>query len=139
MIKYGLVCDAGHEFEGWFQNGAAFDRQAAAGQVACPRCGSVAVSKAIMAPSVVGHADRPPSGLAPTRAPEAEFLAALRSRLLSKSEYVGPRFAEEARRMHYDEQDQRSIHGEATDEEAKGLLDEGIAFFALPTLPKDHN
>jgi hypothetical protein len=166
MIRYRLKCDKRHEFEAWFASSAAYDRQAKRGLVACPRCGSVKVGKTLMAPAIVkGTAKRKRAAKAPEQAAEADQatpqpappppqaethrLAAhgglakamrkLRAEIESKSEYVGPRFPEEARKIHYEETPARGIYGEATREEAQALSEEGIEFFPLPSLPEDHN
>jgi hypothetical protein len=167
MIRYRLKCEKRHEFEAWFSNAAAFDRQARRGQVSCPRCGSSKVEKTLMAPSIVKGAGRKRAAKAPEKEPATEQAAApqaaqpaapqaelhrvaahgplaaamrkLRAEIESKSEYVGPRFPEEARKIHYEEAPPRGIYGEATSEEAQALSEEGIEFFPLPSLPEDHN
>jgi hypothetical protein len=159
MIRYRLKCDKRHEFEAWFANSAAFDKQAKRGLVMCPRCGSAKVAKTLMAPSVAKggrrrRADRAPDPAPPPQAQmqeqaethrvaaHGELAAAmrkLRAEVEAKSEYVGPRFPEEARKIHYDEAPARGIHGEATSDEARALAEEGIEFFPLPILPEDQN
>jgi hypothetical protein len=167
MIRYRLKCDKRHEFEAWFASSAAFDRQAKRGQINCPRCGTAKVHKTLMAPSIIKSVKRVRAGkaaekpekvaseppAAPQPAPPAQAethrLAAhgelskamrkLRTEIESKSEYVGPRFSEEARKIHYEEAPARGIYGEATREEAQALSEEGIEFFPLPPLPEDHN
>jgi hypothetical protein len=164
MIRYRLKCEKRHEFEAWFASSAAFDRQTKRGQVACPRCGSPKVHKTLMAPNIIkgvkrARADKGAGKAAeqvtaasqPAAPPPAEThrLAAhgelakvmrkLRTEIEAKSEYVGPRFSEEARKIHYEEAPQRGIYGEATREEAQALSEEGIEFFPLPSLPEDHN
>ena len=163
MIRYRLKCEKRHEFEAWFAGSAAFDRQARRGQVSCPRCGSTKVEKALMTPSIAKGGRRrraektavaePAPPAPPQPAPQAqsethrlaahgELAAAvrkLRAEIQTKSEYVGPRFPEEARKIHYEETPARGIYGEATREEAQALSEEGIDFFPLPPLPEDHN
>lgn len=153
MIRYRLKCEKRHEFEGWFANSTAFDRQAKRGQVTCPRCGTHKVEKALMTPRVATGAKRKrsPKNANPTaQAPQethrlaahGELAAAmrkLRAEVEAKSEYVGPRFSEEARKIHYEETPARGIYGEATREEARALSEEGIEFFPLPILPEDQN
>lgn len=152
MIKYRLQCRSGHAFEGWFRSSDACDQQMTAGKVACPTCGDVRVSKAPMAPSV---AKRPrqdneteqSSGSPSTRkdgrgqvTPEMlRVMRELRRTVETRAEYVGDRFAEEARRMHYDESEARGIYGEASLDEAQELAEEGIGFLPLPRLPEDKN
>jgi hypothetical protein len=162
MIRYRLKCKKGHEFEAWFASSAAFDKQEKRGLLSCPNCGTSKVSKALMAPRLSKRKARPaapaaddaPPEQAPEQAkvpakPETQRVAAhrelaaamrkLRAEIEAKSEYVGPRFSEEARKIHYEEVPARGIHGEATAEEAKALREEGIEFFPLPPLPEDHN
>ena len=158
MILYRLKCKKGHEFEGWFASSAAFDTQEKRGLLSCAHCGTSKVAKALMAPRI---AKRSKSKAAAKRErteeiaveappkPETQRVAAhrelatamrkLRAEIEAKSEYVGPRFSEEARKIHYEEVPARGIHGEATAEEAKALQEEGIEFFPLPTLPEDRN
>lgn len=142
MIKYSLVCRDGHEFEGWFQSGAAYEAQISRAQVACPHCGSNSVDKAIMAPAIAKRGERDgkaaPEPSLPT--PEHhEFLRRIRDEIRTKAEYVGPRFAEEARRIHLDESEPRGIYGEASVEEARELAEDGIPFLPVPRLPDDLN
>jgi hypothetical protein len=160
MILYRLKCRKGHEFEAWFASSAAFDTQEKRGLLSCPNCGTSKVSKALMAPSItkrrrrksaaIPAADPPaPDTTKEPAKPETQRVAAhrelaaamrkLRAEVEAKSEYVGPRFSEEARKIHYEEAPARGIHGEATAEEAKALREEGIEFFPLPILPEDRN
>ncbi len=158
MIKYRLLCDAAHEFDGWFRNGEAYERAAAAGELACPICGSATVSKALMTPAVAGTdkggetAPQPPNAPAepaagvpaatPTPAMPAEMVETLRKfkrHVVENADYVGGRFAEEARRIHYNEVEPHGIYGEATSEDVRGLVDEGIDFHPLPVLPEERN
>lgn len=161
MIKYALACDKGHQFESWFQSFDAFDKQAKRKLVACPACGSVKVEKSLMAPRLSGTkkkgragidarpAEAAPPAAASDPAPvaivseqERAFhakLKELRDHLTSNSDYVGGKFSEEARRMHFGEIEHRSIYGEASPEDAKALLEEGIEFHPLPMLPEERN
>jgi hypothetical protein len=134
MIRYALNCDRGHDFEAWFGSGAAFDEQEQTRQLSCPCCGSPNVTKAPMAPAVARTRETQAIG----RQTYA-FLKDLRAHLEANAENVGPRFPEEARKMHYGESEERSIYGEATLEEAKALKDEGIPAVPLPRLPEEHN
>jgi hypothetical protein len=161
VIHYALVCAAGHTFESWFANSAAYDKQVKRGLVTCPACGSAEVEKAIMAPSLGRGGKR--ARAADTRepaAPDAPESAAgkapvamiseqerelrtklkeLRDHLVKNADYVGGKFPEEARRMHYGEIEHRSIYGEASPEDAKALDEEGIEFHPLPRLPDERN
>lgn len=196
MILFALRCSADHQFEAWFRNGAAYDEQAAAHQIACPICGDTVVGKAPMAPriakGVARAADRareqaeavaanaPPSpqpSAAPAASPNAvpaalpapipapvplptaaDVVAALppslndaqreavaevmrqltevRRSVEKNCDYVGDRFAEEARRIHYGESDPRGIYGEASDEEVAELNEEGVTFHRIPWIPR---
>ena len=143
MIKYSLRCAQGHGFEAWFSNSAAYETQATARQVLCPSCGNDSVQKALMAPNVVSGRSREQQTTSPQAAnPQAEIAAMvrkLREHVAQHSEYVGPRFAEEARKIHHEETEPRGIHGEASEREVKLLKEEGVEFFPLPALPEEHN
>jgi hypothetical protein len=145
MIKYRLACREGHEFEGWFQDSAAYDRQSETGLVTCPECGSSRVAKAIMAPSIAKSLSAPRTAAADQSTPfvagreMVEMVRRIRAEVQAKAEYVGERFSEEARRIHYAEVPERGIYGEASAEEARALADEGVPFLPLPRLPDDHN
>lgn len=141
MIKYDLKCDDGHVFEAWFSNAAAFDDQAERGLVSCSVCGSIKVKKALMAPGVPakGNAKEEPSApMLSGPAPEEvrRKLAELRAEIEKNSRYVGRDFAREARAMHVGEVEQSAIHGEATGEEAKSLIEDGVPVAPLPFLPR---
>ena len=132
MILFSLRCAKGHEFEGWFRDGEGFEAQQQTGEIACPECGETQVEKALMAPNIGrSHKNRPPITPAQMRA----ALVELRHQVESKCDYVGERFAEEARKIHYGEVDAHGIYGEATNEESKELADEGISFGRIPWIP----
>jgi hypothetical protein len=155
MIRYSLRCERGHAFESWFQSSSAYDSQHKRGLVACPSCDSTKVEKAIMAPRIArkGKSKSTPEPVtAPTEdtsstslvmAPqERELLSKLRElrdHVLKNADDVGNKFPEEARKMHYGDIEQRAIYGEATADEARSLVDEGIDVAALPVLPGDRN
>jgi hypothetical protein len=156
MIHYTLICAKGHEFDSWFPNSAAFDRQAKRELVTCPHCGSAKVEKAIMAPRLSSSkkrkapAETPVSAApAPEKAPVAMIspqeqeirskLKELREHLTKNADNVGQKFPEEARKMHYGEIEHRSIYGEASPKDAKELAEEGIEFHPLPILPEERN
>ena len=161
MIRYSLICDKGHEFESWFANSAAYDKQAKRGLIDCPMCGSIKVEKAIMAPRLA-RKDKSAPVIAPaeeTAAPppvaveaptpvamispqEREFrakLKELRDHLTANADNVGKKFPEVARKMHYGEIEHRSVYGEASPQDAKELHEEGIEFHPLPVLPEERN
>ena len=131
MIKYDLKCDRGHGFEAWFRNSVGFDEQKTAGEITCPECGSAAVEKAPMAPRLPGKTNS--SRAAAVR----RELLALREKVEQECDYVGHRFAEEARKIHYGESEARSIYGETSVENAKELAEEGVAFARIPWVKKE--
>ncbi len=166
MIRFALTCDAGHGFESWFRDNASFDGQVAGGLVECPVCGSVKIGKAIMAPHVA-RTDRtgrikaaetavdpaPKRALAPAAATGSQditnqpltdkalrdLVRAWRQHVLETTDPVGDRFADEALKMHHGEIEHRPIHGSATIEDARMLIEEGVGFQPLPILPDDRN
>jgi hypothetical protein len=161
MIRYTLRCEREHTFESWFQDSAAYDSQVKRKLVSCPVCDSVKVEKAIMAPRIVGKKGREraePAPAAPTAAPVVEAptagstpllmaqerelrtkLKELRDHIVKNADNVGEKFPNEARKMHYGEIEHRPIYGEASPEEAKSLIDEGVEVSPLPVLPDDRN
>jgi hypothetical protein len=150
MILYALACIGGHRFESWFRNGAAYDEQTARGLIACPVCNSADVAKTIMAPAVVSRGAI--VAVAPQETALAEtpllderqiaarsFLKAVRDRVLSEGEDVGAKFSDQARQMHDGDIPHRHIHGQATVEEARALIEDGVAILPLPMLPEELN
>lgn len=141
MIHYTLNCDAGHRFDGWFRNGEDFETQAGRGLVSCPVCHSQKVEKALMAPAVSTSRKQEKVALA-MNDQQRQAIAQLKDmfdKVRQQSDYVGERFAEEARRIHFGEADARSIYGEASAEEARALAEEGVEFVPLPSFPDDGN
>ena len=138
MIRYTLKCDEGHTFDSWFKGSEAFDTLSRAGQISCALCGSTRVEKSIMAPAVGGTSadaeDQAPLSM-PQNAAEMA-LANLRQHLKENSDYVGKEFADEARRIHIGEAEQRGIWGEATADDAKALKDEGIPVAPIPWMSR---
>jgi hypothetical protein len=146
MIRYRLSCPDHHEFDAWFRSSAAYEAQSGAGQVTCPECGSHDIEKALMAPSVKtgrteeGKAARPKRPMASLMPPElTEMMRKIRDYVRENADYVGDKFAEEARKIHYEEVEARGIYGEATMDEAQALHEEGIPVQPLPVLPEDKN
>ena len=158
MIVFDLSCANGHVFEGWFGSSGDFESQKDRGLLACPRCGNEDVIKAPMAPAVPrkgghdapvrmsgeGGSDQPMSNAPMTPEVRAALakLAEAQARALKSSKWVGKKFAEDARAMHYGERDAEPIHGEASIEDARSLIDEGIDVAPLPfpvTPPEDLN
>ncbi|HKU07960.1 MAG TPA: DUF1178 family protein [Bradyrhizobium sp.] len=160
MIRYTLRCEQSHSFESWFQSSSAYDTQVKRKLVTCPVCGSAKVEKAIMAPRIVSKKGRekapvppPVEAAAPGEtsanestslmmAQERELRAKikeLRDHIVKNADNVGERFPNEARAMHYGDKEHRPIYGEASPEEARALIDEGVEVSPLPTLPEDRN
>ena len=139
MILFELRCAQDHQFEGWFPSGAAYEAQLAKQELSCPLCGDRKIDKAVMAPRI-GKAGEP--GPQPTPATRMALnakvaLQELRKKIEANCDYVGPGFAEEARRIHYGEAEERGIYGEASDEQAQGLNEEGIAVARIPWVPRN--
>lgn len=161
MIRYALRCECGHAFDSWFQSSTAYDSQIRRKLVTCPLCDSAKVEKALMAPRLTRQrrgaakdaptlqtatpAEQPvPEPAAPLMmAPqEREFVAKLRelrNHVIKTAENVGTNFPNEARKMHYGDIKHRAIYGEATSEQTRALLDEGVEVLPLPVLPGDRN
>ncbi|MCB5174351.1 MULTISPECIES: DUF1178 family protein [Microvirga] len=147
MIKYALACDQAHEFESWFPSSDAYETQRKRGFVTCPYCDSAKVEKQIMAPRIArtDKAEAPASQPQPVAAfseKEREIRAmirAMREHVIQNAENVGKGFAEEARKIHYGEAEERSIYGEADGSDVRSLLEEGIQVLPLPIVPDDRN
>lgn len=152
MIHYQLRCEADHRFDGWFRDSAAFERQAASGLVTCPECGDATVHRALMAPSI-GRAratvdqegasvpSKPPAPTVATNGgvlPDGvrAMLQKMRAEVERNSDYVGPAFAEEARKIHNGDGPKRSIYGETTPDQAQALADDGIEVTRIPWVPR---
>ena len=141
-MHYALICENAHKFEAWFRNAEAYDEQHKRGIVTCPVCSSGNVEKQLMAPAVAKSA--PPEKVAvsmghPEQAKLREALKALRDKVISEADYVGDKFAEEARKIHFKDVEPRGIYGEATAEEVAALAEDGVDFMPLPNLPEEHN
>jgi hypothetical protein len=152
LIRYALVCEAGHGFESWFRSSADYDGQRKGDLVSCPMCGSTSVEKQIMRPSVARtdkggrRAERtapqdktPVAMMSPVEQELRNKLKELRDHVTKNADYVGDKFPELARQMHYDEIDKRSIYGEAEPDEVRELVEEGVEVQPLPLLPEDRN
>src|SRR6266704_3689200 len=158
MILYRLRCSKGHEFESWFKDSKSYERQEKKSLIGCAVCGDSKVARAVMSPRI-GKAGKavpevePPTAPTPAPAPTPqqqqmaalakhmpkemrETLLKLREQVEKNCEHVGPKFAEEARKIHYGESDKRGIYGETSDEEAEALAEEGIEFGRLPWIPR---
>jgi len=162
MIRYALRCERDHPFESWFQSSSAYESQVKRKLVECPTCGSTKVEKAIMAPRIVksiagktrGEA-APPVAAAPEILPPAApgpqslmmarerelraKLKELRDHIVKNADNVGEQFPNEARKMHYGDIEHRPIFGEASLQEARELIEEGIEVAPIPVLPDDRN
>lgn len=141
MIRFCLSCDNDHAFDGWFRNGEDFETQRKRGLVACPVCHSVRVEKALMAPAVSTGRRKEKMALAMGEDQRKALakLRALAEEARKSADYVGEKFAEEARKIHFGEVEPRGIYGEATAEEARDLLEDGVDFIPLPDFPDDRN
>ena len=141
MIKYRLICAADHEFEGWFRDSDDFETQSQEGFVECPSCGSGEVRKAVMAPAVARRsAASRKERLAAIHEDMRRAVERARDYVEKNFDYVGERFPEEARKIHYGEAPERGIYGEASGKEVKSLIDEGVQVAPVPGLEKktDH-
>lgn len=139
MIVYDLKCAEGHQFEAWFRDSAAYEAQVEANDVTCPICGSAKVHKALMAPNLARGEPKTPSPQVDERAVQVrQALSEIRNQIEAKCDYVGPRFPEEARRIHYGEADSRGIYGESTAEEADALKEEGVQVHRLPWVSREN-
>lgn len=162
MILYRLRCSNGHEFDSWFKDSKTYERQEKKSLIGCAVCGDVAVQRALMTPRLGkkgGKAAAPeeaasPPAPAPAPSPEQQQMAALarhmpkelrealvkvREQVEKNCEHVGDRFAEEARKIHYGEVEARGIYGEASREDARSLVDEGVPVLPLPVFPDEQN
>jgi hypothetical protein len=156
MIRYNLRCERDHAFESWFQSSSAYESQEKRKLVNCPVCGSAKVERAIMAPQIVSKKGRDVPVQAPAAAPEVNASAStplmmaqerelrtklkeLRDHIVKNADNVGERFPNEARKMHYGDIEHRPIYGEASPEEARSLIEEGVEVSPLPVLPDDRN
>jgi hypothetical protein len=155
MIKFSLQCQKGHTFDSWFNSNTVYDKMAKRGQIDCPECGSHKVTKALMAPNVAaGKEKRARAVPAVTRGAhestddqkrmvmQQELIGAmrkLRAEVEAKAEYVGPKFAEVARKIHFEETPARGIYGEASADDVRALHEDGVECYPLPVLPEDQN
>jgi hypothetical protein len=140
VIQYSLQCAEGHSYDAWFKSAAAYDEQKARGIVLCAICGGRSVEKAMMAPAVARKDGERVSLSAahPEAAKVREFLRQYRQKVVSEADYVGDKFAEEARKIHFEEVAPRGIYGEATKDEVAALVDEGVEFLPLPDVGEEN-
>jgi hypothetical protein len=150
MILYQLRCGKDHAFEAWFKDGQTCERQLARKTVECPTCGNRKVAKALMAPRIGGSERKQQSASLPVQVPAPDgnhpmsimasamrqHLQEVRAKVEANCDYVGDKFAEEARKIHYGETEARGIYGQATDEQHQELVDEGVEVARIPWLPR---
>jgi len=141
VIRFSLTCEQEHDFEGWFRSNDDFETQKKRGFVECPSCGSHRIEKALMAPSVSTGRKQEKMALAMGEAQKQAMaqLKALSQKMRENADYVGDKFADEARKIHFGEADARGIYGEATPDEAKSLAEDGVEFMPIPVFPEDRN
>ena len=140
MIRYNLQCRKAHQFEAWFRDSALYDAQVAAGELSCPVCGSKKVEKAVMAPSIsTGKRRKKAKAETEQAAKVLKGLREMRQQVEANCDYVGPSFAEEARKIHYGESEQRNIYGETDAKEAETLKEEGVAVQRIPWVPLENS
>lgn len=139
MIVFDLRCAKDHVFEAWFPDSKTFDRQAKKKQVVCPVCGDTRVEKALMAPNISTGRKKDAEKEQVQAAKVMRALSEIRRQVEDNCDYVGPQFAEEARKIHHGETEERGIYGEATKEESKELADEGIEVGVIPWVPRADN
>lgn len=149
MIVFNLHCKDGHRFEGWFASVKEFTSQKKRGLLACPTCGDVTIEKGLSAPRLNMGAKEPKQQLPvpAQKTPEMEgkdpfavaqiLYSRMLDEILTKSEDVGKKFPEEARKIYYQESPGRAIRGQATQEEHDALVDEGIPVARFPVIPTD--
>lgn len=139
MIHYDLICEGEHGFDAWFKDSAAFERQKRRKQVVCPVCGSTKVGKALMAPAIARGRSEESQKQLMAAGQAVRALAAMRKHVEQNCDYVGERFADEALKIHHGEVEKRDIYGEATDDQARSLKEEGVAFARIPWGPRLDN
>jgi len=147
MIRYDLICDKGHEFDAWFSDSASYDTQRKRGFVECSVCGSIKVEKQLMRPNVGAKSSKKSEAPQPMVAGPVDprmqqmmsMMREFRAHVEKNAENVGDKFADEARKIHYKESEERGIYGNATPDEARDLIEEGIEVHPLPRLPEDSN
>jgi hypothetical protein len=146
MIHYDLICKSGHAFDGWFSSSVAYDEQQQDNSIFCPSCGTTEIGKQLMRPSIGRKSNAKAAGQQafsagadPRMKVLVDKLREIRQHVETHADYVGDHFDEEARRIHYKEAEERGIYGEASPDDAKALIEEGIEVQPLPVLPEDLN
>jgi len=143
LIRYNLICNNDHNFESWFRDSTSCDDQIRSKKVVCPECNSNVVTKALMSPRIPkkeSSNNQENTILSNGRNNNLnDAIRKIRDEIKKNSEYVGKEFPEEARKIHYNESEERSIYGEATAKDIKELHEEGIDIIHIPNLPDDKN
>ena len=147
MIRYDLVCEKGHEFDGWFSDSASYEKQAKRGLVSCTHCGTIKIQKQIMSPGIASKSNKKSDAAVrmsagpvdPRAAAMMQMMREYRKHVETNAENVGNNFAEEARKIHYKETEERGIYGNATRDDVVALTEEGIEIHPIPVLPEDGN
>ena len=141
MIRYDLVCENGHFFESWFKDSKSYQKQLEANEIACPKCNNSNISKSLMAPGIPKKKNTTNGNVIANSSSSSinNAIRKIRDEIKKNSEYVGDQFPEEARKIHYNEAEVRSIYGKASKKEITELVDEGIDIIQIPEIPDDKN
>ena len=141
MIRYDLVCENEHFFESWFKDSKSYQKQLETNEIVCPECNSSNISKSLMAPGIPKKTNTKNSNVIANSNSKSinDAIRKIRNEIKKNSEYVGDQFPEEARKIHYNEAEMRSIYGKASKKEITELVDEGIDIIQIPEIPDDKN
>ena len=141
MIRYDLVCENEHFFESWFKDSKTYQKQLEANKIACPKCNNSNISKSLMAPGIPKKTNTKNGNVIANSSSSSinNAIRKIRDEIKKNSEYVGDQFPEEARKIHYNEAEMRSIYGKASKKEITELVDEGIDIIQIPEIPDDKN
>tara|TARA_Y200000002_G_scaffold383287_1_gene404880 strand:+ start:4320 stop:4745 length:426 start_codon:yes stop_codon:yes gene_type:complete len=141
MIRYDLVCENEHFFESWFKDSKSYQKQLEANEIACPKCNNSNISKSLMAPGIPKKTNTKNGNVIANSSSSSisNAIRKIRDEIKKNSEYVGDQFPEEARKIHYNEAEMRSIYGKASKKEITELVDEGIDIIQIPEIPDDKN
>jgi len=141
MIRYDLVCENEHFFESWFKDSKSYQKQLEAEEIACPKCNNSNISKSLMAPGIPKKTNTKNGNVIANSSSSSlnNAIRKIRDEVKKNSEYVGDQFPEEARKIHYNEAEMRSIYGKASKKEITELVDEGIDIIQIPEIPDDKN
>ena len=141
MIRYDLFCENEHFFESWFKDSKSYQKQLEANEIACPKCNNSNISKSLMAPGIPKKTNTKNGNVIANSSSSSinNAIRKIRDEIKKNSEYVGDQFPEEARKIHYNEAEMRSIYGKASKKEITELVDEGIDIIQIPEIPDDKN